>query len=182
MFQGLEKLYLPFEKCTEKEKISAANLMVFPEAVTQELYDSIFYSCELSLGGICKTKADFIIGVYLARILPGYQLILLENISVNPALKSRSYGRDIINYLGEKGLSFYGENFKGIVSPIKCDKNKKSTDHKSTSLLRSMINSCGSIVIEGVRAKNNHLRFIYFPYNGGSDNEEIQEVFKKIYS
>lgn len=178
MFQGLEKLYLPFEKCTEKEKISAANLMVFPEAVTQELYDSIFYSCELSLGGICKTKADFIIGVYLARILPGYQLILLENISVNPALKSRSYGRDIINYLGEKGLSFYGENFKGIVSPIKCDKNKKSTDHK----LRSMINSGGSIVIEGVRAKNNHLRLIYFPYNGGSDNEEIQEVFKKIYS
>jgi len=181
VFQGFEKLYLPFEKCTEKEKISAANLMAFPEAVTPELYDSIFYSCELSLGGICKTKADFIIGAYLARVLPGYQLILLENISVNPTLKSRSYGRDIINYLGEKGLSFYGENFKGIVSPIKCDKKKKSTDHKNAFLLRSMINSGGSLVVEGARAKNNHLHFIYFPYNGGSDNEEIQEVFKKIY-
>lgn len=182
MFQDYERLYLPFDKCTEKERISAANIIAFPEAVTPELYDNIFYSCELSLGGICKTKTDFFIGAYLAKILLGYQLILLDRLAINPLLKSRSYGRHIINNLTESGLSFYGENFKGIVSAVKCGKNKKSINENNALLLRSMINSGGSIIVEGARIKNDRLHLIYLPYNGGSDNEEIQEVFQKIYS
>lgn len=181
MFQDLEKIHLKFGKCTEKEKISAANLLAFPESVSPELYDNIFYSSELSLSGICKTKTDSIIGAYIARILPGYQLILLENLTINPMLKSRSYGREIIAHLGQEGLNFYGENFKGIVSPVKCNKNKKTSTENDAVLLKSMVNSGGAIVIEGAKIKNTHLHFIYFPYNGGSDSEEIKEVFKKNY-
>jgi hypothetical protein len=181
MFQNLGKIYLLANECTDIEKISAANLLAFPNSVSIELYNDIFEPDENTISGILKTNTDFFIGFFIAKIIPGYQLIFIKDLVINPKLKSHTYGRDIVYYLGHMGLKIYNENFKGIVASSICKKSKKSLDDRNAYKLKSLVNAGGDLVVECARVKNNHLHFIYIPYNGGSESEEIKEVFRKLY-
>ena len=180
MFQKINRIHKSIHKCNEREKFSFANLLMFPNKISADVWSILNDDDDNLKIEVYFTNTDYMIGGYIAEILQGYQIIHLKEIILNPKLKSTNYSKTMIEDLGEYGLNIFGENFKGIISTSNRDKNKKSIDEKHQAKIRALINSGGRIVVECARVKNQILHFVYIPYNGGLEQGEVKEIFRKV--
>lgn len=180
MFINLEKICKSTQLCTDTQKVSFANLISFPNDVDTELYSDIFIKSDDIISKIMMTNTSFIVGGYIVKLLPCYQIIYLKHLTINPQLKSNKYGLDLINDITQLGLDTFGENFKGVISFSISDQNKKFIDKKNTYKYISLLNSGSQIVTECAKQKNNYLHFIFVPKNGGLEQDEVKEMFKII--
>lgn len=168
------------DQLTEIEKVSLANLISFPVDVDHDLYSEIFNPDENILTGIYTLPSSFIIGGFVVKIFHGYQFFYVKDIAINPKLKSFKYANEIIQFLGDYGLHVFGENFKGIYSIVLCDKNGRNLNEKNILKKKCFLSSGAITVRERARIKNNFMHFIYIPYNGGHESDEVKEIFLQI--
>jgi hypothetical protein len=180
VFQDIPRFHKSIQKCDENAKFAFANFLTFPDKITKEFWNSLTHPDEHMKIDLYFTNANFLIGGYMAEILDGYQIIHLQKITLNPKLKAKSYTREMMNDLSDFGLQLFGENFKGIVSTSQCTYKKKSLDKNNKIKIQAMINSGGKIVVECARIKSQILHFLYIPFNGGLDQSEVKEIFKKV--
>jgi hypothetical protein len=168
------------KKCDEKDLISFANIVAWPNTKSTELISEITNPSENHIIELYFFETNTLIGGYIAKFIPGYQVIYLKEISIVPSLKSKIYGREMVERLGKIGLDIYGANFKGIVATSKCKQTKKSFDESSKYKIRALINAGGDIIVECAKIKNQILHLIFIPYNGGLEQNEVEEIFTKI--
>lgn len=178
--KNLTPIFKLNNQLSQIEKVSLANLIAFPNDVAQDLYDDIFNTNENTAIGMIVLSTGFIIGGFVIKIIPGYQSIALKEIIINPKLKSPKHTSRMIDFLGDYGLEIFGENFKGIFTTTLCNKNKKDLNNKNFVKRKSMLNSGAITVKECARVKNNFMHFIYIPFNGGHESDEVKEIFWQI--
>ena len=170
--------YIPINKCSDIQKQSLANLIAFPDQISPELHHYIYNQPEDIICEILFTSSDHIIGGYIAKIIPAYQVICIKELAINPKLKSSRYGRLLIDRMGQKGLKIYGSNFRGIVATSFCTKKEKNKDIYQS---KALFNAGGKLVVECAKVKNKFLHFIYIPFNGGYKSDEVKEIFSTIF-
>jgi len=180
MFQDFPRAHKSIFNCNENEKFSFVNLLMFPESLNHDSWKSITHPKRDTKVEVYFTHTDYLVGGYIIEILHGYQIIYLKELVLNPKLKSKKYTREMIYDISNYGLDIFGENFKGIVATSQCSDNKKSLDNKNKLKIQALINAGGKIVVECARIKNQILHFIYIPYNGGLEQNEVKEIFKKV--
>lgn len=164
----------------KEEKFSLANMIAFPEKINDDLIHTILFPKENDIIEICITDTGCIIGGMIAKIIPSYQIIYLDELAISRNLKSKIYGLKLMDRLAEIGLQAFQSNFKGIICTPKCKKDKKTFDEKNKYKLRCMINSGAKIIIEQAKVKNDYFHLVFLPYNGGRDELEAIEIFKKL--
>jgi hypothetical protein len=165
--------------CPTQDRLSLANLLSFPDGVSLELLEDMTNPSENIFSEIYYSDNHHVMGGYIAEFVPAYNMIYVRELAINSKFKSKSYGREIFHRIGEMGLDIYQAEFKGILTSCLCLKNKKSFDEKNAYKLRAAINSGGKIIVECAKVKNNYLHFVCIGYNGGRDEGEIKEVFRK---
>lgn len=180
MFQEFPRIHKSIQQCNENEKFSFVNLLMFPEKLNKDSWASITQPQKNTKVEVYFTDTQYLVGGYIAEILDGYQVIYLKEIVLNPKLKSVNYTREMIYDVCNYGLDVFGENFKGVVATSQCLESKKSLDSKNKFKIRALINAGGKIVVECARVKNQILHLIYVPYNGGLEQNEVKEIFRKI--
>jgi len=177
---NISRYFKSIKDCKKSEIVSFANVLSWPNASPlSEIYDLINVD-DNSLINLYVFKTGSIIGGYIAKIIPSYQVIHLKQLAVVPNLKSKSYGREMIDHIGKIGLELFGSNFMGIVSTVQCTSSKKLIDEHNKYKIRALINSGGDIVLECAKIKNQILHLVFIPYNGGLDQNEVTEIFSKI--
>lgn len=179
-FKFQKRFFKDVSHCTDGEKISICNLIAYPLPPSKELIKDVFSPDENTIVELLITETGFIVGCYIAVMIVPYKVYYLKRFAINPQLKARIYGREIIHRIEDKGLSVYNENFMGIVATSSCDKYKKN---KENNLYKNKIlfNTGGKLVAICAGVKNQILHLIYIPCNGGRDYDEIQEVFANLH-
>ena len=175
-----ERKYKPLNACTDIEKVSLANLIAFPENVSEALYADIFKPDDNSFTFLMFTEHGFLIGGCIAQIIPAYHAVYVKELVVIPQLKASKYGREMLNHLGDLALDVYGDSFVGIVATTNCDKKTKK-DRNNLYKSKSLFNAGGKLVVERAKLKKQFLHFIYIPFNGGNDTDEVKEIFTHLF-
>ena len=175
-----QRYFKCIKQCKENDIISFANVMSWPYKKTPELINLLTNPSENHIIELCFLETDYLIGGYIAKIIPSYQVIYLQDLKIVPSLKSKIYGREMVEQLGKIGLDVYGANFKGIVATSECTQTKKAIDESNKYKIRSLINAGGEIIIECAKVKNQILHLVFIPYNGGLEQNEVEEIFNKI--
>lgn len=177
-----DKIFVSIDKCINAQKVSLANLIAFPEAVSSELYHDIFDLSDDKIVELYVTTSGFIIGGYVAKIISSYHLIYLKVFVVNNKLKSNKYYKQIVSRVGKKGMEIYGEHFKGIIAVGYCSKNEIPKNIRHSLINKSLFNSGGKLIKECTTVKSQLRHLIYIPYNNGDELDEIKEIFNIILS
>ena len=162
-------------KCSDLQKVSFANLVSFPDDISQELYNDVFTKSDKTISEILISDSNFIIGGYIVQILSGYQVFFVKKIKINPRLKSNKYTQEVMARIIDQGLNTFDAKFKGIV--IVSESNRKKKLKSEEDLL---LKFGGILFYSWKKFENRYVRFIYLPANGGHDSDEAKEIFSTI--
>ncbi len=167
LFRKRPSYFKNIEKCNLNEKKSLSNLIAFPKPVCDDHIVEMFLK-----------DTDFIIGGYVARLIPAYQIIFLKHLIVNPTLKSKIYGQEMLQRIADFGLASYGANFKGIIAINQLKNHKKNFKKQDEYKVQSIMNYSSNFLID--QSSRNSFHFIYVRFNEGYDAQESKEVFEHL--
>jgi hypothetical protein len=174
------RYFKPINSCKKDDLVSFANIVAWPNKKSPDLINVLTKPKDNHIIDLYFFQSNSLIGGYIAKYIPSYQVILLKELEIIPHLSSKIYGREMVENLGKIGLNAFDENFKGIVATTECTETKKSIDYSNKYKIRSLINAGGEIVVECIKHDDKIYHLIFVPYNGGLNKTEVEEIFNKI--
>ena len=178
LFRKRPSYFKNIEKCNLNEKKSLSNLIAFPKPVCDDLLADIYQPSDNHIVEMFLKDTDLIIGGYVARLIPAYQIIFLKHLIVNPTLKSKIYGQEMLQRIADFGLASYGANFKGIIAINQLKNHKKNFKKQDEYKVQSIMNYSSNFLID--QSSRNSFHFIYVRFNEGYDAQESKEVFEHL--